>query len=129
MLEGVTVDRMRSHPSGYATITMKIANSASIARLASWAANTNVTFFVWCHPFETADEECRTTDEEWASPDRVRYELRGGTNPRGSPDSPSNMQLLCGHLIEYLAAREILAGADANRLLSSCEDLGFGPEE
>jgi hypothetical protein len=117
LLEGVSVDHVRTHPSGYATVTLRIAHPASVARLACWAVNTNVSFIVW-------GDSWGTTEEEWASPDRVRYELRAGTNPIEPPDPPSEIQMLCAHLVKDLAGRGLLDRAEADRLLSSWEVLG-----
>jgi hypothetical protein len=117
MLEGVSIDRLRTHPSGYATITLRIAHPASIARLACWAVNTNVSFIVW-------GDSLGETEEEWASPDRVRYELRAGTNPIEPPDPPSEIQMFCVHLVNDLASRGKLDRAEADRLLGSWEALG-----
>ena len=41
VLEGVSLEHIRTHPSGYATITLRIAHPASVARLACWAVNIN----------------------------------------------------------------------------------------
>src|SRR5438105_1513815 len=107
--EGVTVDRRRAHPSGSVTVTLRIAPPASLARLACWAANANVACYVWV-------ESGGTTDEEWASPDRVRYELRVAADPEGA-EPPSAAQRLGSHLVNDLAERGLLDRAEADRLL------------
>jgi hypothetical protein len=47
MFEGVTIDRLRTHPGGSASAVLRIDHPASVARFACWAQNTNVAFHVW----------------------------------------------------------------------------------
>jgi hypothetical protein len=115
MFEGVTVDRLRTHPSGSATAILRIAHPASVARFACYARNTNVAFIVW-------GESWGKTEEEWASPERVRYELSSGGGEIIDVDGPSDppvfsIHLFCAHLVRDLAGRGRLDRAEANRLL------------
>ena len=117
MFQGVTVERLRTHPSGGASAMLRIANSASVARFACWADNTNVAFLIW-------GNSRGRTEEEWASPDRVRYELRadGGEliDAEGRSDPPLfSIHLFCSHMVHDLADRGLLDSAEANHLLGS----------
>jgi hypothetical protein len=46
LYEGVIVDRVRLGPSGSASVSLRVSNLASLARLACCAQNANVTFFI-----------------------------------------------------------------------------------
>jgi hypothetical protein len=109
LYEGVTIEHLRTHPSGYATATLRLTNPASLARLARCAADGNVALFVWA-------DSPGTTEEEWASPDRVRYELRAEADPKGE-ESPTNAQLLCAHMIGDLIRRRLLDEAEGRQFL------------
>jgi hypothetical protein len=115
MYEGVTIDRLRTHPSGHATVTLRITSPASVARLACWATNSNIGCSVW-------GDSRGTTEGEWASPDRVRYELRAEPEPEGA-EPPSAVQMFCNHLIDDLRDRGHLSEGEATRLLNDL-DLG-----
>src|SRR5262245_9444374 len=115
MFEGVTVDRLRTHPSGSATVTLRIASPASVARFACWAQNSNVALYVWGNSWGR-------TEEEWTSPDRVRYELRAGGGDLIDADGPSDpplfsIHMFCAHMVRDLADRGRLEQAEADRLL------------
>ena len=117
LFEGVTVDQLRVHPSGSASVTLRIAHPASVARLACWASNANVSFIVW-------GKSRGRNEEEWASPDRIQYELRadGGelVDADGRSDPPLwSVHVFCAHLVHDLADRGRLDSTTANRLLGS----------
>ncbi|VTS07584.1 hypothetical protein [Tuwongella immobilis] len=94
LYRGVTIERFRAHPNGSAHIVMRITEPATVARLAHCAIHANVGMLVW------ADSR-GSTEEEWAFPDRVRYELRAAP---GSGDEPQlAVVLLCVGMAEELA--------------------------
>ena len=113
--EGVSVERLKVRASGSASVTLRIAHPATIARFACWAQNANVAFHIW-------GESWGRSEEEWASPDRVRYELRADGN--GVIDSehrsdryPNSIDMFCAHMVHDLADRGCLDSVEANRLL------------
>src|SRR4029079_9409435 len=84
-------------------------------RFACYARNTNVALITW-------GESWGKTEEEWASPDRLRYELSSDGGEVIDVDGPSDpplfsIHLFCAHLVRDLADRGRLDLAEANRLL------------
>jgi hypothetical protein len=112
MYPGVSIDHLRTHPSGYATVSLRISQPASLARLACCAAGAKVAFFVWA-------DSAGSNEEQWASPDRVRYELRASADPVTTA-LPSTAQLLCAHMLPQLVDLGCLDQTEADRL---SEDL------
>ena len=99
LYEGVTIERFRAHPSGAAHIVMRITEPATVARLAHCATNSNVGMLVW-------GDSRGSTEDEWASPERIRYELRAEP---GSVEEPElNVVTLCVNMAEQLASLGLL---------------------
>lgn len=115
MLDGVGVERLRTHPSGSATAVLRISHPVSVARLACWATNTNLSLSV-------RGESWGATDEEWSAPERVSYVLTSGTAPAEGPDQRLSVELFCNQMINDLADRGRLDRTEADRLL---DELGF----
>jgi hypothetical protein len=110
LYKGVTIERFQAHPSGSANIVMRIMEPATVARLAHCAIHANFSLLVW------ADSR-GTTEEEWASPERIRYELRAGS---GTADEPElSVVILCVAMAEELATLGLLDSAEAKTLRSA----------
>jgi hypothetical protein len=109
MLEGVSLHHLRTHPSGHATASLRIACPASIARLACFATNCNVGMYVW-------GDSRGTTEESWSLPERVYYEIRSGSEKM--TDMPYSIEFFCGELVRDLCARGLLSADEADCLFS-----------
>lgn len=104
---GVTVEHFRGHPTGAAHIAMRITEPATVARLAHCAIDANVGMLVWA-------ESRGSTEEDWASPDRVRYELRA--EPGTEEEPQLSVVILCVCMAEELSELGLLDRAEARAL-------------
>lgn len=107
LYKGLTIERFRAHPTGSAHIVMRITEPSTVARLAHCAIHANVAFLVW------ADSR-GSTEEEWASPERIRYELRAEVGPAEEPQQA--VVLLCVGMAEELASLGLLERSEVESL-------------
>lgn len=114
LYEGVTVERLRCHPSGSGGALLRISSHASLARLAECAVKANVALAI------TAVSR-GNTDEEWSRLDRLQFQLSARQDPEGMEGL--TVQLFCAGMVQDLARRGLLNRAEADQLLSR---WGFG---
>src|SRR5262249_16937096 len=86
LYKGVTVEHPSGHPSGRASFTLRITEPTSVARLAFHASDAVMAFEVWptshLFPPDPDGQAMRgRSEEEWASPDLIRYVLRATPSP------------------------------------------------
>ena len=123
LYDGVTIDNVRSHPSGSASVMLQIAETTTVARLAYHASDACMEFIIWPVGHNGPRPEgveaypgysgCKDWDEaKWAS--RIRYNLRA--TPSTSEESGLSVVTFCVCMVEELASLKRLAREEANQL-------------
>jgi hypothetical protein len=122
LYKGVTVERSSGHPSGHASFTLRIAEPASIARLAFHASDAVMSFEVWptSHLFPPPPSEARVrarrSEEEWCSPELIRYVLRATPSPNDEGEPQLKVVVLCVCMAQQLADLGLLDREEVVRL-------------
>ena len=104
LYSGVSIVRFRAHPSGRAWVVMKITDQGTLSRLAHWAADAVVDFFI-----------LPEGSGERLSPERLSYQLRAEPSPDSS-EPELQIVTLCVCMAEDLARLGLLERDEADRL-------------
>jgi hypothetical protein len=115
LYDGVTVEHSRGLPSGYACFILRITDPASVARLAYCASDACVDFSVWPVGHAWPLREGETIDPDWASPNRIRYQLRAEPDA-GSGEPESKVVVLCVCMVDQLVGLGRVDGDERDRM-------------
>ena len=133
LFKGVAVEHSSGHPSGKASFTLRITDPASVARLAFLASDAVMALEVWptSHLFPPALVQGTSvrSEEEWASPDLLRYVLRATPLPGDEGEPERKVVTLCVCMAEQLARLGPLDREEANRMRAAWGFLPGPPEE
>ncbi|MEZ5939972.1 MAG: hypothetical protein R3C18_01185 [Planctomycetaceae bacterium] len=107
LYSGLSIDRFRAHPNGCVWVVMEITDQLTVARLAQWASDAVVDFFI-----------LPEGEGERLSPERIRYQLRA--EPAADESEPElRVVTLCVCLAEDLWNLGLLERNEVDRLRSA----------
>jgi hypothetical protein len=121
LFKGVTVEHFQGHSSGRASFTLRITEPASVARLAFHASDAVMSLEVWptshwLSPAPDGQAVRGRSEEEWASPDLIRYVLRATPSAGDESEPQLKVVVLCVCMAEQLASLGLLDREEVGRL-------------